>query len=531
MPQYDAIIVGAGHNGLITAAYLAKSGKKVLVLERRPTVGGIAATEEIFRGFKSPTCAHLVGSFSPSIIDDLELRKGGVEILPLDPVLFAPLPDGNSLLVPRDPAKTVGELARFSQKDAGRFASFTLLVRKLSGFLSALNNVPLPDNASRERFNVADWLKLGLKFLRLGKRDANEFLRVLPMSIADFVNEWFEGEAVKAALAARGLLGGFVGPRAQGTAYVFLHHLSGESNGAFRTTGFVRGGIGKVGDAIGGFAQKYGAEIRSRTEVEQIVTRNGAATGVILGTGEEISASAVVSNADVKRTLLHLVDPACLDPHFLLQVRNIRSRGAVAKLNLALDRLPNFKCWLGHNSVPCHGGIIHIGPTLDYLDRAADSAKYGCASECPFLEITIPSVSDPSLAPSGKHVMSVWIQYAPYHLKNGTWNEQREALGDSVVSLIEDYAPGLKESILHRQVLTPLDLEETFGVTQGHIYHTELALDQIFFMRPVAGWTRYRTPVENLYLCGSGTHPGGGITGLPGYYAAKEVIKSWRRRA
>ena len=530
MPHYDAIIIGAGHNGLITAAYLAKSGKKVLVLERRPTGGGIAATEEIAGGFKFPTCAHLVSSFSRNIIDDLELKRHGMEILPFDPLLFAPLPDGNSLLIPRDPAKIAEELARFSEKDAGRFASFTQLVRKLIGFHAAMNNAPLPDNASHGAVDVAQWLKLALKFFRLGKRDAHEFLRVLPMSIADFVNEWFEGEPLKAALAATGILGGVVGPRAQGTAYVFLRHLCGESNGAFRTAGLVRGGVGNLAQAIGGFAKQHHAEIRPQTEVKQIVTKDGAAAGVILSTGEEISATAVVSNADIKRTFLKLVDSAYLDPHFLLQVRNIRSRGAVAKLNLALDRLPNFKSWSGHNSAPRHGGIIHIGPTLDYLERAADAAKYGRASESPFLEITIPSVSDPSLAPPGKHVMSVWIQYAPYHLKEGTWNEQREALGDTVVNLIENYAPGLKETILHRQVLTPLDLEEKFSVTEGHIYHSELALDQIFFMRPVPGWARYRTPVENLYLCGSGTHPGGGITGLPGYYAAREIIKSWPRR-
>jgi phytoene dehydrogenase-like protein len=264
-------------------------------------------------------------------------------------------------------------------------------------------------------------------------------------------------------------------------------------------------------------------------EVATIVTKNGSATGIVLENGEEISADIVVSAADVKRTFLKLVEPTYLDPHFLLQVKNIRSRGSLARINFALDRLPQFKATPVHASVLYHGGIIHIGPTLDYLERASDHAKYGRFSTEPFLEITIPSAIDSSLAPTGKHVMSVWMQYAPYHLKSGTWNEKREALGDLVMNVVEKYAPGFKNSILHRQILTPLDLEETFGLTEGHIYHAEVALDQIFFMRPIPGWARYRTPIQNLYLCGSGTHPGGTISGLPGHYAAREILKRWPR--
>jgi phytoene dehydrogenase-like protein len=529
MQKYDAIIVGAGHNGLITAAYLAKAGRRVLVLERRPVIGGIAVTEEIISGFKLPTCAHLMRSMSQSIITDLGLKKHGLEVVPLDPLLFAPLADGNSLRIPQDPAKASEELTRFSQKDAQRYASFSTLVRKLGGFLPALNDMPLPDAASPEGVNVAEWIKLAWNFRRLGKKAMHEFLRVLPMSIGDFLNEWFETDSLKAALGVTGLLGGFVGPRAQGTAYVFLHHL-GESNGALRTAGHVRGGLGNLTQAVARAAQERGVEIRTETEVTRIVTKNGRATGVALGSGEEITASIIVSNADVKRTFLQLVEPTYLDPHFLLQVRNIRSRGTVAKVNLALDRLPKFKCASAHDSAPRYGGIIHIGASLDYLERAADAAKYGRISENPFLEISIPSVADPSLAPQGKHVMSVWMQYAPYHLRNSSWNDQREALGDNVVRLIDDHAPGFKDSILHRQVLTPLDLEQTFGLTEGHLYHVELALDQIFFMRPVPGWARYRTPIENFYLCGSGTHPGGGINGSPGRNAAKEILKDFRRK-
>jgi phytoene dehydrogenase-like protein len=357
-----------------------------------------------------------------------------------------------------------------------------------------------------------------------------EFLRVLPMSVADLLNEWFETDLLKTSLAAGGLLGSFVGPRQQGTCFNLLHHQLARSNGALRTAGLVQGGIGNLAQALAIAAQQHGAEIRTSAGVAKIVTKNGAATGAILENGDELSAATVISSADVKRTFLKLVEPTYLDPHFLLQVRNIRSRGTVAKVNLALDGLPNFKASTDHDARAALGGIIHIGPTLDYLERASDDVKYGRFSLKPFLEITIPTIADPSLAPSGKHIMSVWMQYAPYQLKGTTWNEQREALGDSVVNLIEDYAPGFKNSILHRQVLTPLDLEQIYGLSGGHLYHAEMALDQIFFMRPLPGWSRYHTPIDNLYLCGSGTHPGGGVTGLPGYYAAKEVLKSWGKK-
>ena len=326
------------------------------------------------------------------------------------------------------------------------------------------------------------------------------------------------------SLAAGGILGSFVGPRAQGTAFVFLYHQLGESNGAFRTSGFVRGGIGNLPQAIARAAQHFGAKIKTGAEVARILTKSGTATSVVLENGEEISGTTIISSADIKRTFLQLIEPTYLDPEFLLQVKNIRSRGTVAKINFALDTLPKFKG--APEPVPSTlGGVIHIGATLDYLERAADDAKYGRFSRQPFLEITVPSLADPSLAPPGKHVMSVWLQYAPYHLRDSNWAAERDALGDTVVNIIEDYAPGFKNSILHRQVLTPLDLEQTFGLTEGCIDHAEMSLDQIFFMRPMPGWARYSTPIENLYLCGSGTHPGGGITGLPGYCAAKRILQ------
>ena len=528
MQNYDAIIIGAGHNGLVTAAYLAKSGKQVLVLEQRPMIGGIGATEEIFRGFQYSTCAHLAGSFSRDIIAELELKKHGLEILPLDPLIFAPVLEGKSFFFPRQHSDIAEAIGRHSRADATKFEPFSALVKKLTSFLRSLNNLPLPGGASSARLNLSELVKLAWKFHRLGEREMYEFLRILPMSIADWLGEWFETDVLKASIGASAILGSFVGPRAQGTSFVFLYHHLEESNGAFRTSGIVRGGIGNLSQAIARAAQQFGAKIQTGAEVARIATASGTATGVVLRNGEEFSGTVIISSADVERTFLQLIEPTYLDPEFLLQVKNIRSRGTVAKINLALDTLPKFK------GAPEHmpsilGGVIHIGPTMDYLEQASDDAKYGRFSRQPFLEITIPSVADPSVAPSGKHVMSVWMQYAPYLLREGGWDAERDALGDTVVRVIEDYAPGFKNSILHRQVLTPLDLQQTFGLTQGCIYHAEMSLDQIFFMRPVPGWARYSTPIENLYLCGSGTHPGGGISGLPGYYAAKSILQASSR--
>ena len=524
MQSYDAIVIGAGHNGLVTAAYLAKAGKKILVLERRPLLGGIAATEEIFPGFKYATCAHLAGSFSAQIIEDLDLKRQGLELLALNPLLFAPAIEGKSITIPADIAAAKEEISRYSKPDASRYPAFCARLKTLSGFLSTLYGMPLPDKADPGGFNPAKILKIGWKFRRLGEREMYEFLRILPMSLADLLNEWFENEFLKAALAGSGMLASFAGPRQQGTCYNLLHHQLGASNGALRTGSFVRGGIGQLAQALGRAARQLGAEIRTDAEVVRVVTKDGAAAGVVLQNGDEISSSCVISSAGVKQTFLRMVEPTGLDPNFLLQVGNIRSRGTVAKINLALDRLPAFKN--SNNPAPRLAGVIHIGPTLDYLERAADDAKYGRFSKEPFLEITVPSISDSSLAPAGKHVMSVWMQSAPYRLRETDWRAERDALADTVIKVIAEYAPGFKEVILHRQVLTPLDLEETYGLTGGHLYHAEMALDQIFFMRPVPGWSRYRTPIENLFLCGSGTHPGGGITGLPGYYAAKAVLKS-----
>ena len=530
MAFLDAIIIGAGPNGLVSAAYLAKAGKKVLLLERREIVGGIAATEEVFAGFKIPACAHLASAFSSQVVADLELKQHGFEILPLDPLIFAPCPGGDSLLIPRDSTRAADEIGRRSKKDAAKYPEFCARLKKLAEFLLNLYGAPLPDQGDRGGANPVELVKLAWKFYGLGRKEGYEFLRALPMSAADLLSEWFENDLLKASLAASGILGSFVGPRQQGTAFNLLHHQIGASNGALRTAGFSRGGVGALPRALADAARRYGAEVRTGAEVKKIVTKNGAATGVVLDSGEAIDGTKILSGVDVKRTFLDLLDPTYLDPRFLLQVKNIRARGTVAKIHLALDGLPAFSGANDHRGPTALGGIIHIGPSIDYLERAADDAKYGRFSTQPFLEITIPTIADPSLAPPGKHVMSVWMQYAPYGLRHSNWHDVRDKLRDAVIHVIEDYAPGFKNLILECQVLTPLDLEQIYGLTGGHLYHAEMALDQIFFMRPIPGWARYHTPIKNLYLCGSGTHPGGGITGLPGYYAAREVLKNWAKR-
>ncbi|MGH7931486.1 MAG: phytoene desaturase family protein, partial [Candidatus Binatia bacterium] len=399
-----------GHNGLVTAAYLAKAGKKVLLLERRPILGGVVVSEETFPGFKFPTGSHLAGSLAPEIIGDLSLRQHGLELLSLDPLVFAPQRNGSGLIIPNDTSKAADAIGRLSKKDAVKFAGFCALGKNLSSFLRALYGVALPDHGSRENFNAGELVKLAWKFHRLGEKEMYQFLRILPMSVSDLLNEWFETDLLQSAIAAGGLLNSFVGPRQQGTAFLFLHHQLGASNGALRTAGFVRGGIGKIPEVLTSAARKHGAEIRTNAEVARIVTSNGVATAVALTTGEEIGANSVISSADVKTTFLRLVEPTYLDPHFLLQVENIRARGTAAKVNLALETLPKFT---GAESAKELRGVIHIGPTLDYLERASDAAKYGRFSKEPFLEITIPSIAEPSLAPAGKHIMSIWMQYAP----------------------------------------------------------------------------------------------------------------------
>jgi phytoene dehydrogenase-like protein len=533
---YDAIVIGAGHNGLVTAAYLAKAGLRVLALERRELVGGAAVTEEAFTGFKFETGAHRINRLHPALAQDLRSAVGRaagtglsqtygtLEFLPSDPTVFAPLPDGGGLTLWRDSERSKEAVSRFSKADAEKWSDFSALVLKASGLLATLYEDAPPDVLSRKSGDLWELLRLGRAFRRLGKRDMTEVLRVLPMTIRELLDEWFETDVLKGALGAAGITGLCQGPMAAGTALMFLHQHAGAPRGVFKGSEIVRGGIGNLINALEAFALERGVEIRKNTPVERIIVKEGLATGVGLADGSEILARRVVSCLDPKRTFLGLIDPIELDPDFIRSVRNIPMKGVCAKVNLALGELPNFR------SLPDDGphlrGTISIGPSLRYLERAYDDAKYGRISTEPYIEAFIPSLHDPGMAPPGKHVMSLLVQYAPYHRRDGVWDDaQRDELGDIALKTLAGYAPNIEAAVLHRQILTPVDLESRFGLTEGNIYHGEMTLDRLFFMRPVPGWARYRTPISNLYLCSAGTHPGGGVTGAPGYNAAREILK------
>lgn len=525
--SYDIIIIGAGHNGLVTAAYLARAGKRVLVLERRATLGGAAATEEIFSGFKFDTGASEAGLLRPEIVADLDLPRHGLEFLTSPAAVFAPQPNGDSLTLWRDEQSTLAEIARHSAKDAERFPAFLRLVKRLTEVLQRIMLLTPPNVAELKFEELLPWLNSGRKLRQLGKHDMMEFLRVLPMPVTEFLDEWFESEALKAVLGAAGVTGSMQGPQASGTAFVMLYHHLGAANGGFKASVRVKGGMGSLAAALAGAAKKYGTEIRRAAEVVRIKVEDGRATGVVLAGGEEIAARAVVSNADPRRTFLDLVGAPRLGPTFVRRVRNIRLRGTTAKMNLALRGLPRF------NGMPknedCLSGHVLICPSLEYLERAFDDAKYGRFSQKPCLDLVIPTLLDPGLAPAGRHILAVTMQYAPYRLRESHWEKERDKLGDHFVATLAEYAPSLPDLILHRQVLTPLDYEREYGLTEGGEFHGQMGLDQLLFMRPVAGYGRYRTPVGNLYLCGAGTHPGGGVTGAPGYNAAREILKDWKK--
>ncbi len=526
--QYDVIVIGAGHNGLTTAAYLGKAGQRVLVLERREVLGGASASEAIFPGFTFDTGAHRVGGLHPSVVRDLQLARHGVEIIRTDPSVFAPTLDGRYLLLWRDLQKTVAAIANFSKTDADRWPRFVERMGKATEFLAAVySGKPLrvPNLGVPE---IPALLRLGGRLRRLGRLEMAELVRLLPMPVAELLDEWFETDVLKGTLGAPGVTGLFQGPMAAGTAFVMLHHHVASENGTLRPTRLIRGGMGVLVEALATAARQAGVEIKTATAVERVTVKDGRATGVVLEGGDEISAQRVVSNADPKRTLLAMLDPIHLDTEFVRKVQNIKMRGACAKVHLVLGELPSFKCIPGQGEGEHLRGVISIAPGLEYLERAYDDAKYGDVSQHPYLEVLIPSVIDPSVAPrgAGEHVMSIFVQYAPYHLAEGTWdNAKREALGDRVVATLAEYAPNIESAILHRDVVTPLDLERVYGLTEGSINHGELTLDQLYFMRPVPGWARYRTPIQNLYLCGAGTHPGGGVTGAPGYNAAQEILR------
>jgi phytoene dehydrogenase-like protein len=522
MRKFDAIVIGAGHNGLTSAAYLAKAGMKVLVLERRHIVGGATVTEEVYPGFKYSVCSYVVSLLRPEVIRELELTNYDLEIIPLDST-FTPMPDGNYLARWGDHAKTRREIARHSAADAEGYDEYGKLMVQMAMAVKPLLGIIPPQPAS---WNPRELLRLagvGKHFHSLGAKLLYDLTKLMTTSSADFLDQWFETEVLKATMSASGIIGTFMGPRSPGTAYVLLHHYMGELDGAFRSWGFARGGMGTISRVIADAARHFGAEIRTEAPVDHVLVKNGCACGVVLNSGEEIESNVVVSGVDPKRTFLKMVEPKALEPDFINQVNNLKIRGSSGKVNLALDGLPNFTSLPGDG--PHLSGAISISPSIDYLERAYDDAKYGDFSRRPYLDIIIPSRLDPSMAPPGKHVMSIFVQYAPYQLKQGSWLERKEAFGDNVINTLSEYAPNLKQLILHRQVVTPWDLEEEFGLTEGNIFQGELTLDQLFFLRPVAGWAQYRTPIKNLYMCGAGTHPGGGVMAACGRLAAMEILK------
>ena len=522
----DIVIVGGGHNGLVTAFYLAKAGYTPLVLERRDQVGGAAVTEEFHPGFRSSTLAHSA-SLRPDIVRDMQLEKHGLKLIVPEAAVTSLSPDGQALVLYRDLNKTAQEIAKFSRSDAVKYSAFQAALEKTSRVISKALALTPPEIAEPTKADLFGLLQLGRSVRGLGKRSTYDLLRWGPMAVADLVSEFFENDLLRATIAARGIFGTFMGPWSAGTSLVLLLRAAADSHPAGSNL-FAEGGIGAITQSMATAAQKAGAEIRTGAQVERIKVKGETTNGVVLSTGEEIEARAVVSNADPKNTFLKLIDPSLLSPSFTKRLQNFRMNGTVAKVNLALSGLPNFTALSGN--AEALKGRIQIGPEIDYLERAFDESKYGSFSREPYLEITIPSLSDASLAPASQHVISIYMQYAPYKLRDGSWNDQKTALADTVIRNVQRYAPDLPERVLHAQVITPLDLEQTYGLTGGHIFHGELALDQIFTMRPFLDWARYRTPIRNLYLCGSGTHPGTGLTGGSGANAAREIVKDLNKR-
>lgn len=526
MQRYDAVVIGGGHNGLVHAAYLARAGKKVLVLERRHVVGGATVTEEIHPGFKFLTGSYLISLLRPEVIRELELPRHGLEIMPLEST-FAPRPDGDYIADWPDHDLTREEIARHCPRDADAYDEYASTMRRLALAVKPLLDMAPPDPASRDPRDREAMARIAERLRSLPRADFDLLARLLTMSAADFLDEWFEGEALKGTKCTSGIIGTFMGPRSPGTGYVLLHHYIGEIDGVHRAWGFARGGTGALSQAIASAARAAGAEIRTEAPVARVLVKDGAATGVVLANGDEILADRVISNADAKTTFLRLVERKELPTDFVRDVERFRMTSPACKVNLALDGLPRFTA-LPAGKEALLRGSIEIAPSIDYVEQAYDDAKYGGFSRRPFMDALIPSLLDPGMAPPGKHVMSLFVEYASSALEGGWTAAKKAEFLDVVIDTLAQYAPDLPGKILHKHINTPDDLEKSFGITSGHIFHGELALHQIFFLRPAPEWSQYRTPIRNLWMCGSSAHPGGCITGAPGRNAALAVLRDER---
>jgi phytoene dehydrogenase-like protein len=521
---YDAVVIGGGHNGLVAAAYLARAGLKVVVLERRHVLGGAAVTEEVFPGFRFSVASYVVSLLRPEIVRELALPNHGLEILPLDGT-FTPL-EGDYLWRVNDHGRTVRELRRWSPSDAEAYDEYSRLMFEMARFVKPILSMAPPDPG---RPDPREWLpvaRLARTFNDLSLEQRAIFIQLMTMSAADFLDQWFETDPLKATMSASGIIGTLQGIRSPGTAYVLLHHYMGEIDGVLRAWGIPRGGTGAVSEAIASAARSLGVEIRTEAPVEHIMTRGDEVTGAVTRSGEEVIGRVTLSSLDPHQTFVRLVQPGLLDRSFLDEVGRYRYRGSSGKVNLALDGLPEFTCLPGAGE---HlRGAISFSPGIDYMELAYDDAKAGRFSRRPYIDMVIPTLVDPSMAPPGKHVMSCFVQYAPYHLADGDeWDDaRREAFRETVVDTIEERAPNIRQLMLDAQVLTPKDIEDRFGLSEGNIFQGELSLEQLFFNRPVPGWARYRTPLRNLWMCGSATHPGGGIMGASGRLAALQVARS-----
>jgi phytoene dehydrogenase-like protein len=522
--RYDVIIIGAGHNGLVAAARLGRARRRVLVLERCDRVGGACVTEELWPGFKVSTAAYVTSLLRPEIIREFELERHGLEFLARNPSSFTPFPDGRYLLIGPDREATCQEVAKFSRRDAEVLPRYEAMLERVAAFVEPTLLMTPPSPWSRSPRQLLQLARLGLRFIKLGP-DGARALEILTGPARRLLDRWFESEQLKVTLATDSIIGAKASPSMPGTAYVLFHHVMGEAHGVRGIWSYVRGGMGRISEALAAAAREYGADIRVNAEVRKILVKDGRVQGVALADGTEIPGAVVASGCDLSVTFLQLVDRVALPEDFLESVRQVDYSSASLKINVALRELPNFRALPGVEAGPQHRGTIHIAPTMDYIEQAYDDVKHDLPSRNPVIEATLPSAVDPTVAPEGLHLMSMFTQYFPYHVQGSSLEDAKEAYADRCFDIMSEYAPNFRRSVIARQVLAPKDIEERYGLTGGNIFQGAMTLDQLFFLRPLPGYADYRTPIKGLYLCGAATHPGGGVMGACGYNAANEILR------